>query len=433
MKMIDMNEIMIDDESLERIVEIAEEGHELTDDELAWLMQDKERLHVYRDMLGLRRVVEMGDDTLSVADTEEAWRRFSASEISLSSDEPKTNEKIQERNDKSHSLGNNGELRAENVQLSTLDPQHEKTSRFPLLTSHFWKVAAVLLLLVGTGFLLFHQKESSTKGYVAFEHNDDSKEVMIDCGNGQTMTLDQASQSEVRLTKTTDGERVLDYQAIQDQGLAVAGEVESHTVTIPRGKDFRIVLADGTQVWLYADSRITYPSHFVGAERRVVLHGQAYFKVAKDEAHPFVIHTDQLDARVLGTELNVRSYERGGAHVALINGKVEVRASSRVVLRPGQGVTLTDDGKMDVKEENMDVYTYWRSGYIYFDNSPLADIVQALGHWYNVNVVFENKQLMEKQLRFFCQRSEPLSQAVDLLNDFGIFHVELNDNTLTIK
>lgn len=431
--MIDMNEIMIDDESLERIVEIAEEGHELTDDELAWLMQDKERLHVYRDMLGLRRVVEMGDDTLSVADTEEAWRRFSASEISLSSDEPKTNEKIQERNDKSHSLGNNGELRAENVQLSTLDPQHEKTSRFPLLTSHFWKVAAVLLLLVGTGFLLFHQKESSTKGYVAFEHNDDSKEVMIDCGNGQTMTLDQASQSEVRLTKTTDGERVLDYQAIQDQGLAVAGEVESHTVTIPRGKDFRIVLADGTQVWLYADSRITYPSHFVGAERRVVLHGQAYFKVAKDEAHPFVIHTDQLDARVLGTELNVRSYERGGAHVALINGKVEVRASSRVVLRPGQGVTLTDDGKMDVKEENMDVYTYWRSGYIYFDNSPLADIVQALGHWYNVNVVFENKQLMEKQLRFFCQRSEPLSQAVDLLNDFGIFHVELNDNTLTIK
>lgn len=105
--MIDMNEIMIDDESLERIVEIAEEGHELTDDELAWLMQDKERLHVYRDMLGLRRVVEMGDDTLSVADTEEAWRRFSASEISLSSDEPKTNEKIQERNDKSHSLGNN--------------------------------------------------------------------------------------------------------------------------------------------------------------------------------------------------------------------------------------------------------------------------------------------------------------------------------------
>lgn len=433
MKMIDMNEIMIDDESLERIVEIAEEGHELTDDELAWLMQDKERLHVYRDMLGLQRAVGMGDDNLSVADTEEAWRRFSAREISPSGDEPKTNEKIQERNDMSHSLGNNGELRAESAQLSTLDPQHENTSRFPLLTSHFWKVAAVLLLLVGTGFLLFHQKESATKGYVAFERNDDDKEVTIDCGNGQTLTLDQASQGEIGFMKTTDGERVLDYQAIQDQGLAVASEVESHTVTIPRGKDFRIVLADGTQVWLYADSRITYPSHFVGTERRVVLHGQAYFKVAKDESHPFVIHTDQLDARVLGTELNVRSYERGGAHVALINGKVEVRASSRVMLRSGQGVTLTDDGKMDVREENMDVYTYWRSGYIYFDNSSLADIVQALGHWYNVNVVFENKQLMEKQLRFFCQRSEPLSQAVDLLNDFGGFHVDLNDNTLTIK
>lgn len=431
--MIDMNEIMIDDESLERIVELADEGHELTDDELAWLMQDKERLHVYRDMLGLQRAVEMADDTLSVADTEEAWRRFSASEISPSGNKPLTNEKVQEENDKSHSLSNDGEQRAESAQLSTLGSQHENTSRFPLPASHFWKVAAVLLLLVGTGFLLFYQKESATKGFVAFERNDDNKEVTIDCGNGQTMTLDQASQGEVRFMKTTDGERVLDYQAIQDQGLAVASEVESHTVTIPRGKDFRIVLADGTQVWLYADSRITYPSHFVGAERRVVLHGQAYFKVAKDEAHPFVIHTDQLDARVLGTELNVRSYERGGAHVALISGKVEVRASSRVMLRPGQGVTLTDDGKMDVKEENMDVYTYWRSGYIYFDNSPLADIVQALGHWYNVNVVFENKQLMEKQLRFFCQRSEPLSQAVDLLNDFGIFHVELNDNTLTIK
>lgn len=402
--MIDMKEIQIDDESLERIIELADEGLELTDDELDWLMQDKARLHVYRDMLGIQRAIRMADDTNAATDTEEAWRRYSAEHFGKDID----NEEI---DDNKKTIGD---------------------TSFSLNIQFFLKIAAVILLLVGTGFIFFQQKENEANGYLAFEHRDEKKEVLIDCG-GEEMTLDQFKQDRVKLVETEDGEYVLDYQAIQSQGIVVDSEVESHTVSIPRGKDFRIVLADGTQVWLYADSRITYPSHFVGAERKVVLHGQAYFKVAKDAKHPFVIHTDNFDARVLGTELNVRSYEHDEAHVALINGKVEVRSSSKVLLKPGQGVTLKKNGQMEVMEENMDVYTYWQDGYIYFDDSSLSDIAQALGHWYNISVIFENKQLIEKHLHFLCRRSEPLSQAIELLNDFGGFHVEFKDNTLIFR
>ena len=399
----DMNEITLDDKSLDYIIKLAEQGRELTDDELVWLMADKERLHVYGDMLGLQQAVCRSESSSDSVDVNSAWEHF------------KTTPEY---------LGIN-----------------QKSAQQRKIWLRVAGIAATVLLLFGIGHLLLKPETNNTDNYIAFQRDNSTTEIVLDRGDGREINLGeklQAPSNNAQLIETTDGSQVLDYQAIRQQGLAVSNEVESHTVTIPLGKDFRIVLADGTQVWLYAGSRITYPSYFVGRERKVVLHGQAYFKVAKDQKHPFVILTDQLEARVLGTELNVRSYANEMAHVALISGKVEVKShpnshTRKVTLKPGQGVTVNNAGTMDVKEENMDSYVYWLNGYIYFDDAPLSEIVEALGHWYNVNVVFEDKKLMQKQLRFFCLRSEPLNQAVDLLNDFGGFRVRLEDDTLIIK
>ena len=80
-----------------------------------------------------------------------------------------------------------------------------------------------------------------------------------------------------------------------------------------------------------------------------------------------------------------------------------------------------------------DSYTYWRDGYFYFDNTPLKEVVQELGRWYNINIVFENEKLMDLHIRYFCVRSETLERAISLLNRMKKIHATLSGNTIYIR
>lgn len=378
------------DEVLERIIDLAESGRELTDEELASMMQDEEAMHAYREMMLMKSAVSKAADKES-PDTEDI---------------------------------------------------PEKKTLFAFFTPKILKYAAACLLIVA-GIGVLYIKNQRDRGYVAFERVNKIPEIVVSAdGKDHKIEKKETSKKEKQQTDITpssilsrepDGKLVLDYA--RAEGYAVSDEVEKHIATIPPGKDLKIVLADGTEVFLYADSKLTYPSQFVGKERRVVLRGQAYFKVAKDAAHPFIIHTDDFEARVLGTELNVRSYGKGNGHVALVNGSVMVtHASSKgVILRPGQTAAINNDNQLVVKEENMDSYIYWLKGYLFFDDSPLLDVAQALGRWYNVNVVFTNEAVKDKHIRYYCLRNESIHQAINLLNGLKEFQVELKENTLFIK
>ena len=196
------------------------------------------------------------------------------------------------------------------------------------------------------------------------------------------------------------------------------------------------MLPDGTKVWLYADSKLTYPLTFSGKERAVYLQGQAEFDVTHDASHPFVVITDKLDARVLGTEINVSCYPDEAAHVALLRGIVAVsvnKSDQSVTLRPGQGVTLQGNGSLAVAEENMDTYEYWKNGYLYFDDQPLTIIAKNLERWYRVPFDIDNPSLAQKRLRFFCLRSESIDRALELLNHFSGIEAKRSGDAVHIK
>ena len=191
----------------------------------------------------------------------------------------------------------------------------------------------------------------------------------------------------------------------------------------------------GAPVWLYADSRLIYPSQFVGRERRVYLEGEAYFLVTKNPERPFVIGTERMEARVLGTELNVSCRKDADSpwHVALVTGKVEVQNRNTIsLLEPGQGVTITDDGGMLVAEEDMERYTSFRDGFILFDDMALSDIAQQLGRWFNVSVEISSERLASMRLHFLYKRSDDMKRILTLLNSFGEFKAVIRNNTLLI-
>lgn len=206
------------------------------------------------------------------------------------------------------------------------------------------------------------------------------------------------------------------------------------TLTIPRGQTYKITLSDGSEVWMNNDCRLVYPNYFTGKERRVKVEGEAYFKVAPDAKHPFIVVANGIEAKVLRTEFNVRSYGNADTHVTLIKGKVAVRtdASHEAVLTPGQDAQLNDDGTLGIADVDIDSYLYWRDGYFYFDNVALENIMQDIGRWYNLNVVFANNDVRNYHLHFLADKRGGIDHVVKLLNGMGKMNVTLKDNTLTI-
>ena len=205
-----------------------------------------------------------------------------------------------------------------------------------------------------------------------------------------------------------------------------------HTLKIPRGMNKQITLTDGTEVWLNAESTLEYPETFEGKTRReVYLKGEAYFEVAKDAGHPFLVKTDALETLVLGTSFNVRAYSEDDTQVTLVEGSVKVsdKHQGELHLRPGEHT----DGKLNkTKVEKADDYHSWAEGMFYFDNTELVEIMRELGRWYNVNIVFTNKEIMQDRLHFQADRKGTLEDVLELLNTMQKVNARMEKDKVVI-
>lgn len=221
------------------------------------------------------------------------------------------------------------------------------------------------------------------------------------------------------------------------QEITVQTQQGIHILNVPRGMNKKLELPDGTQVWLNAESQLEYPETFEGQERRVVrLKGEAYFEVAKDATHPFIVETDLLETQVLGTAFNVRAYSPEDAHVTLVEGSVKVsdaRHKKEILMKPGQNATLQQTGNFTINEVEAKAYNSWAEGQFYFDNTELVEIMRELGRWYNINIIFTSKEAMHYRLHFQSDRSEPLPQVLDLLNSMQKVNATLKNDKVIVS
>lgn len=175
-------------------------------------------------------------------------------------------------------------------------------------------------------------------------------------------------------------------------------------IIVPRGGEYFVTLADGTQVWLDAESELEYPVQFNTDSRQVKLKGKAYFSVTKDERKPFVVRANEFALRVYGTEFNIEARDERHIETVLVEGAVGFRANGKTTeqrLRPGQlAVANTVTGETEIRKVNVASYVAWKNREIVFENERLDRIMDEVARWYDVEVFFQNEDL--KALRFDC-------------------------------
>lgn len=301
----------------------------------------------------------------------------------------------------------------------------KKTANIFSIRNVFYAVASVAaVVLVAFVFTQFPKQDD---GMLAFESNDAPKEILM--GNEE----DDMEPIQPTAGITNTGIVVNSTKADFSRVKATSGEPEMKTISTPRGKDYELVLSDGTVVLLNADSKITFPTRFTGNKRTVKLVGEAYFKVSKNKHRPFIVETGNLYTKVLGTEFNLKAYPHSDVNVTLIKGSVAVNAEGKeVMLKPGENAEYSENKDIEVTTVDTEGYIQWKDGYFYFDNVPLIDVVRDLGRWYNVNIEIRNNSLMSYRLHFIALRKASIKEFVDNLNEFNYLHVVHKDNKLII-
>ena len=198
-----------------------------------------------------------------------------------------------------------------------------------------------------------------------------------------------------------------------------------NSLATPRGGEFKVTLEDGTEVWLNADTRLRYPENFEGAERRVELEGEAYFKVAKNEDKPFYVVSGGQEVRVYGTEFNINGYAEDTAiRTTLVEGSISLRPiggnGSELMLTPGsQAVFDKHESRARVQQVDTEVVTSWRSGTFVFEDQTMEQIMQTLSRWYDFLYEFSDPQLASTVFMGSIPRYGSFAEVAQIFEKMG--------------
>jgi len=209
---------------------------------------------------------------------------------------------------------------------------------------------------------------------------------------------------------------------------------ERMEVSTPAGTTTTITLSDGTEVLLSANSRLEYSKSFSADKREVKLVGEARFNVAKDAERPFIVHTRQLQTQVLGTVFDVKAYPQTPADVTLYEGKVEVSLNSDApqLMQPGEQAFLDKEGKLQLTKAPEETGK-WAEGEFAFDDKELKSVMQEIGSWYNISVVFHSRPLLEERIYLRMNRKVDANEVLTILNDMGIAKFEIVKEKIVVS
>lgn len=318
-----------------------------------------------------------------------------------------------------------------------------RLKRYSLMLQSAVSLAAAVLIACGVIYYTHVGRQKRVMAQIAQIKPEGQHAVLyladgasVDLGLRDSIAVRTETGVEVEMT----GENSLAYKPRKTQA-PKREEVpeEYNTLVTPRGSEYSLTLADGTQVWLNAASRLRFFTSDRGRERRVWLEGEAYFEVAHDARRPFIVESGGQSIRVLGTRFNINSYEGDRAiYTTLVEGSVAIApltGGDAVTLEPGQQAEYSrrNGGAIAVKAVDTSLATAWMNGTFIFAHASVTEIMENLSRWYSFE--FEVSPLLDG-LRFSGQfpRCENLDKILSIIASTGTgMQIDYDGTKITLR
>ncbi len=301
-----------------------------------------------------------------------------------------------------------------------------------------YAIAASILIAVGLGLHFFSGIFSTREAEAVVYQTDIAPGIhtaTLTLANGHKIDLATAANGKLAeekdaiVNKTADGQIVY---AIKGAGASALPEYNIMSTT--RGQEYQLTLPDGTKVWLNTASSLKYPSSFAAASsRKVELKGEAYFEVAKDKAHPFLVTTGKQEVEVLGTHFNINAYDDDpNIRTTLLEGSVRVTEGTQLkVLRPGQQ-SVSNGNDLRVNEVDTEGVVAWKNGYFDFNEENLENIMNKIARWYDVTVVYKDPELKTQIFTGNISKFSTVSKVLKKIALSNIVHFNIEGRTITV-
>lgn len=299
-----------------------------------------------------------------------------------------------------------------------------------------WRVstaAAALLIFVGG---LFWWQSNRTDNNTSIVKSSGSN-VKLVLPSGEEVDLSNSVNKQVGNVMVNSNSQKLTYS------LGTDGAKGTATLIVPDGKDFSVMLSDGTEIQLNSGSSLTFPFSFSETSREVTINGEAFLKVAKLPSKPFRVRlktsTEQAMEspiiQVLGTEFNVNTFTTSKIQVALLEGSVKIiSGNDSLRLKPGYQAVLQKGLPIKTETFDREEVLAWRTGVMEFKGVPLQEVVAAIPRWYGRQVVIDNSALGSKLFTGALDRRRPVTyflenleftHGIKYLEKDGVFHIVL--------
>lgn len=330
-------------------------------------------------------------------------------------------------------------LRSKIFQAVRERTDRDKKKNFPnrnkSIVLRILEVAAILLLLIGVGLITRLRHHAVKIQAVAQAHKEQdiqpgTTKAMLTLANGRRIILDSTHAVNVKEVNghlcITDKSGVVTYLNDTTQ---LYGTLVTH-----RGEQAPpLTLADGTKIWANAASVLHFPLIFKGGAREVSLSGEAYFEVAKDPKHPFIVTTAADKVEVLGTHFDVKAYrDEPSAYATLLEGAIRLtNGHNTVKLAPGQQGRVNSKGAITVRNVDAGEFVAWMHGQLSMQNMDVTAFLNEVARWYDVNVAYKgNVPVMS--FSGFLNKQVPLSKVLEALNANGV-NCTLQGKTIVVS
>jgi hypothetical protein len=265
------------------------------------------------------------------------------------------------------------------------------------------------LILSGAGYYYFSKEEIPQTAKTTAPAN---KEIRLKLADQRTIPL----QKQPSLISLGDVQLHNDQQSLSFDAKDEFNVRGQHTLIVPAAKDYKVVLADGTEIWLNADSRLQFPFTFSGNTREItLLSGEAYVKAAPDPSKPLIIHTPQSTIQVLGTEFNINAYDRNTIRVSLVSGAVKMSAGhDATIIKPGMEAIYTDRKNLITRPFDPGKVLSWRDGKHFFVQTPITAICAILARHLGITAVIDSGSLAQtKHFSGVVDKHKPIQEFME--------------------